>query len=228
MREEADAFSPPSIEKEEMVSVEPWQRLDQFRLPPGFRGRPGWFVQLWWIVQATLFRLSPQFAYPWRRLLLRLFGARIGKNVLIRPTAQIVYPWKTGIGEYSWIGDQAVLYSLGTIEIGSHSVVSQRSYLCAGSHDPEQPDFPIFGKPIHIEDEVWLATDVFVAPGVRIGSGAVVGARSSVFADLPGGWICYGNPARPRRRRERRRCASQSGEEGKHPEDGQSSIGSVG
>jgi putative colanic acid biosynthesis acetyltransferase WcaF len=137
-------------------------------------------------------------------MLLRLFGARVGKKVLIRPTAQIVYPWKTRIGEYSWIGDQVVLYSLGSIDIGAHSVVSQRSYLCAGTHDPEQDDFPILAKAIQIEDGAWLATDVFVAPGVRIGSGAVVGARSSVFSNLPSGWICYGTPARPVRRRGQR------------------------
>ncbi|WP_051076269.1 putative colanic acid biosynthesis acetyltransferase [Verrucomicrobium sp. 3C] len=192
------------IEKQEAGAANSWQRLDRFRLPPGFRGRPAWVVQLWWLVQATLFRLSPQIAYPWRRMLLRLFGARVGKKVLIRPTAQFVYPWKTRIGEYSWIGDQVVLYSLGPIEIGAHSVVSQRSYLCAGTHDPEQHDFPILAKAIQIEDGAWLATDVFVAPGVRIGSGAVVGARSSVFSDLPSGWICYGSPARPIRRRGQR------------------------
>ncbi|NPA51691.1 MAG: colanic acid biosynthesis acetyltransferase WcaF [Aquificae bacterium] len=174
-----------------------YQDLSKFRLPNDFRGKPGWYVQLWWIVQDTLFRWSPQFMYGWRRFLLRLFGAEIGKEVIIRPTARITYPWKIKIGDYSWIGDDVVLYSLGEIEIGNNVVISQRSYLCTGSHDYTKIDFPIFAKKIIIEDEVWLATDVFVAPGVKIEKGTVVGARSSVFSSLPKGKVCIGNPAKP-------------------------------
>ncbi|OCC15620.1 Colanic acid biosynthesis acetyltransferase WcaF [Dissulfuribacter thermophilus] len=134
--------------------------------------------------------------YGWRRLLLRLFGAQIGKRVLIRPSVKITYPWKVKIDDYSWIGDDVVLYSLGKIEIGKHVVVSQRSYLCAASHDYTKTTFDIFDQKIVIGDQVWLATDVFVAPGVKIGDGTVVGARSSVFNDLPSGTICYGTPAK--------------------------------
>ena len=72
----------------------PVQDLKSFVLPPNFRGRPAWFVQLWWIVQATLFRCSPQALYGWRRFLLRLFGAQVGRGVIIRPTVEITYPWK--------------------------------------------------------------------------------------------------------------------------------------
>src|SRR4051812_46747933 len=111
------------------------QDLSEFRLPEHFRGRPAWLVQLWWLVQSTLFGLSPQFMYGWRRFLLRLFGARIGDKVLVRPTARITYPWKVSIGNHSWIGDEAILYSLGEIEIGANVVISQRSYICTGSHD---------------------------------------------------------------------------------------------
>ncbi|WP_022846327.1 putative colanic acid biosynthesis acetyltransferase [Desulfurobacterium sp. TC5-1] len=174
-----------------------FQDLSKFKLPPNFRGKPSWFVQLWWIVQDTLFRWSPQFMYGWRRFLLRLFGAKVGKGVLIRPTAKITFPWKVKIGDYSWIGDEVVLYSLGEIEIGKNVVISQRSYICTGSHDYTKVDFPIFVKKIVIEDEVWLASDVFVAPGVRVGRGTVVGARSSVFSDLPPGKVCIGSPAKP-------------------------------
>jgi putative colanic acid biosynthesis acetyltransferase WcaF len=178
-----------------------YQDLSSFHLPPGFRGRPGWVVQVWWLVQWFLFRPSPQVLYGYRRFLLRLFGAHIGEHVLIRPTAQVTYPWKVTIDDYAWIGDEVVLYSLGEIHIGAHSVVSQRSYLCAGSHDASHPTFDITSAPIHIGEQVWIATDVFVAPGVSIGEGAVVGARSSVFHDLPAGMVCYGSPARPIRPR---------------------------
>lgn len=171
------------------------QDLGRFRLPPGFRGRSGLTVVIWQIVQATLFACSPQPLYGWRRFLLRCFGARIGRSVLIRPTARITYPWKVTIGDRSWIGDHAELYSLGDIRIGADSVISQRSYLCAATHDHRKPDFAMIAKPITIGDQVWIATDVFVAPGVTIADGAVVGARSSVFKNVGTCEIAFGSPA---------------------------------
>jgi len=172
------------------------QNLSAFTLPDNFRGKNAVVVQLWWLVQALLFRTSPQICYGWRRFLLRLFGANIGKKVIIRPSVKITYPWKVSIGDYSWIGDDVVLYSLGEIEIGENTVISQKSYLCTGSHDYLKEDFPIFEKKITIEGECWLATDVFVAPGITIKKGTVVGARSSVYKDLPGNKVCIGNPAK--------------------------------
>jgi putative colanic acid biosynthesis acetyltransferase WcaF len=177
------------------------QDLKAFRLPANFRGRPAWVVQLWWIVQATLFRASPQVLYGWRRFLLRLFGCSLGKGVLVRPTVEITYPWKVSIGDYSWIGHDVTLYSLGDIHIGANVVVSQGSYLCSASHDIQSPTFDIYDKPVSIEDEAWIAAEVFVAPGVRIGRGSVVGARSTVFHDLPPMMVCFGNPAEPVRPR---------------------------
>lgn len=173
-----------------------YQRLDQFRVPPGFRGRSAVYTQLWWIVQSTLFAMSPQALFGWRRWLLRLFGATIGKGVFIRPSARVTYPWKLKVGDHCHIGDEVVLYTLGEIEMGDCVVVSQRSYICTGSHDFTSPTFDIYAKKIVIESEAWVATDVFVAPGIRIGNGAVVGARSSVFSDVPPGVIAVGSPAR--------------------------------
>jgi putative colanic acid biosynthesis acetyltransferase WcaF len=188
-------FAPPND-----VALE-FQDLQQFRVPRGFRGRNGFIVLVWQLVQATLFRLSPQPLYAWRRAVLRLFGAKIGRNVLIRPTARIMYPWKLEINEYSWIGDYVDLYTLDTIKIGRHVVVSQRSYLCTGSHDHEEIAFSYKTAPIVIDDQVWVAADVFVAPGVTIGLGAVIGARSTVFDNIPPGVIALGSPAVPVRNR---------------------------
>jgi putative colanic acid biosynthesis acetyltransferase WcaF len=188
-----------------------YQDLARFRLPDRFRGRSALTVQLWWIVEATLFRHSPQILYGWRRWLLRLFGAQIGRGVLIRPSVRITYPWKVTIGDHSWIGDEAVLYSLAEIHVGANSVVSQRSYLCTGSHDPESPAFDIFAVPIYIGSQCWIASDVFVAPGVSIRDAAVVGARSTVLHDLPEAMICHGTPARPVRRR------GEIGDDASHP-----------
>ncbi|WP_435414255.1 putative colanic acid biosynthesis acetyltransferase [Polaribacter aestuariivivens] len=179
------------------------QKLNNFKLPNNFRGRNVFVVQLWWLVQAIFFRTSPQFLYGYRRFLLRLFGAKIGKKVIIRPTVKVTYPWKVSIGDYSWIGDDVVLYSLGKIEIGKNVVVSQKCYICTGSHDYLKSDFPIYAKKIIIEDEVWLATDVFVSPGIIIKTGTVVGSRSSVYKDLPSNKLCVGNPAKVIRERKK-------------------------
>lgn len=176
-------------------------RLESHRVPKGFRGKSKLYVQLWWLVQATLINLSPQALYSWRRFWLRIFGARIGKKVIIRPSVKITYPWKLSIGDYSWIGDDVVLYSLGEIEIGSNTVISQKSYLCTGSHDYAKETFDIFAKKIIVGNNCWIATDVFVAPGITVGDGVIVGARSSVFKDLKPNWIYKGTPAKAHKAR---------------------------
>lgn len=179
-----------------------YQDISSFKLPPGFRGRSAFIVQLWWIVQGTLFASSPQFMYGWRNWLLRLFGAKVGAKVIVRPSVKVTYPWKVSIGDYAMIGDDVVLYSLGEIEIGHNSVVSQRTYIAAASHDYSQIDFPIYAKKVIVGNQVWITTDVYIGPGVTIGDGTVVGARSSVFKDLPAGMICMGSPCVPIKIRE--------------------------
>ncbi len=171
------------------------QNLELYRTPKDFRGKSAVFVQLWWFTQSTLFKLSPQVFYKWRNFILRLFGAKIGKNVIIRPSVTITYPWKVSIGDNSWIGDDVVLYSLGEIIIGSDTVISQKSYICTGYHDYNKVDFPISAKKITIGNECWLATDVFVSPGISILNGVVVGARSSVMGDLKPYAVYVGSPA---------------------------------
>lgn len=185
-----------------------WQNLSRFNLPAGFRGRSAVTVQLWWLAQATIFKWSPQFAYGFRAALLRLFGAHVGIKTVIRPSVRITYPWKVRIGDYAWIGDNAELYSLGEIEIGAHAVVSQNTYLCAGTHDYTDQAFPILGRSVVIGAQAWVASNVYVAPGVTVGEGAVIGARSAVFQDMPSGMVCMGSPCRAVKRREMRDVVS--------------------
>ena len=172
------------------------QDLSGFSVPKGFRGGNAIKVQLWWAVQATIFAWSPQVLYRWRAFLLRLFGAKIGKNVVIRPSVKITYPWKLTLGDYAWVGDEVNLYTLGEITIGAHSVISQKSYLCTGSHDHASQHFTINATPIVIGEKCWLATDVFVAPGVTIGDGCVIGAGSVVTRDIPPLSFAADNPCR--------------------------------
>ena len=186
-----------------------YQDLKSFQVPPGFRGRNAIWVQCWWIVQASLFAWSPQFAYKWRSWLLRLFGAKVGTGVVIRPSVKVTYPWKLSIGDHAWVGDNVELYTLGEIEIGDDAVVSQNSYLCTGSHDYESETFDIYAKQIKICEQAWVASDVFIAPGITIGKGALVGARSSVFKDMPAGMICAGYPAEPIRERKHNENSSK-------------------
>jgi putative colanic acid biosynthesis acetyltransferase WcaF len=173
-----------------------FQDLSRFRLPAGLRGRPAWFVQLWWIFDSLFVRPTPQVFYAWRRFAWRLFGAKVGHKVLIRPGVRVTFPWKVVIGDYCWIGDNVTLYSIAAITIGEHSVVSQEAYLCAGTHDHYDISFTLVASPIVIEPECWIAARAFVGPGIRIGHGAVVSACSVLVSDVPPGVIVAGFPAR--------------------------------
>lgn len=112
--------------------------------------------------------MSPQIFNRWRVFLLRLFGANIGNNVIIRPSVKITYPWKLTIGENSWVGDDAVLYTLGEILIGENTIISQRCYICTGSHDYDTLDFKITAAPIIIGNSTWLATDVLLHQALKL------------------------------------------------------------
>jgi putative colanic acid biosynthesis acetyltransferase WcaF len=176
-------------------------RLDEADRSGFDYGRSRFLVFLWFTIQDTLFRFSPVPCYAFRRWLLKLFGCKIGEKVIVRPRARLHYPWRIEIGDYSSVGDDVWLYSIASIKIGSHSVISQRSFLCTASHDYLDPQFKTINEPIVVGDGVWIAADVFINPGVTIGDNAVIGARSSVFQDMPGDMICYGSPCRPVKKR---------------------------
>ena len=173
-----------------------YQNLALSSVPADYYGRPRLFVLLWQIVQATVFACTPQPAYAWRRWLLRRFGAKVGRGVLVRQTVRITYPWNVTLGDYCWIGDHVELYSHGPITIGQSAVISQRSYLCTSTHNHADIAFPIIRRSIVVEPEAWVAADSFIAPGVRIGRGSIVAARSTVLRSVAAGTIVSGNPAK--------------------------------
>ena len=152
---------------------------------------------IWSIVYTLLFRTSPRNLHWWRNLLLRAFGARLHPTARVYPRARCWAPWNLSMDENSCIGDDVDVYNVAPISIGVHSTVSQYSYLCAATHDHEDAAHPLVPKPITIGSRCWVAADVFVGPGVTIGDGTVVGARSSVFKDLPEWVVAAGTPARP-------------------------------
>lgn len=150
---------------------------------------------VWGMAWILLFRPSPRPLHAWRRFLLRLFGARIGKSVHLYPSCQVTMPWKLEMGEHSCLGDFVICYNIGGIRIGAHSTVSQYSHLCSSSHDYTLSHMPQTFSPIVIEDQVWVCADAFLAPGVTIGQGAVVGARAVVIRDIEPWTVVGGNPA---------------------------------
>lgn len=178
------------------MSEAPGQGLDlsQFKSELSLGNRAG--RALWGVVWLLLFRPSPRPLHAWRRLLLGLFGARLGRGVRVYQSTRIWAPWNLTMGDYSVLGDHVDCYAVDRIEIGAHSIVSQYTFLCAATHDPDQPSFPLITKPIRIGAQAWVAADAFIGPGVTVGDGAVVGARACVFKDVAPGAIVGGNPAR--------------------------------
>lgn len=151
----------------------------------------------WEVVWLLAFRPTPRWAlHGWRRQLLRWFGAEIGGGCRIAPTCRVWAPWNLAMGEFSALGDGVDCYSMGRITLGSKVAVSQRTFLCAGSHDIRSLSRPLVTGPIVIEDHVWLAAECFVHPGVVIREGAVIGARSVVLKEMPAWSLCAGNPCR--------------------------------
>jgi putative colanic acid biosynthesis acetyltransferase WcaF len=151
-----------------------------------------WLAIKWLFFQTTL---------PWpstfRSALLRLFGARIGHGVVIRANVNISFPWHLHIGDHVWIGEEVMILSLAQVTIESHVCISQRAFLCTGSHDYNSASFPLFAKPITIGADAWICTEAFLGSGVQIGEGAVIGARAVVMCSQPAWMVCAGNPARP-------------------------------
>ena len=166
---------------------------------------------LWAVTWRLLFRPSPRPLHGWRNMLLRLFGARLHRTARVYPTTRIWAPWNLEMHEHSCIGDNCDIYSVDRITIGPRSTVSQYSYLCAASHDFEDPAHPLTTAPITLGANVWVAVDVFVGPGVTIADGTVVGARSSVFKSLPPWVLAAGSPAKPVRPRVLRGAKDEPG-----------------
>ncbi len=155
----------------------------------------------WNLVYQLFFRLSPRPLHQWRVFLLRLFGAKIGQHCHIYPQAKIWAPWNLNIKDYVGVADGVTCYSMAEIYIGSRAVISQGAYLCTGSHDYESSNFQLYAKPIYIADQAWVCAESFICPGVTIGEGAVVGARSVVTKNIPAWMVCAGNPCQPIKKR---------------------------
>lgn len=158
-------------------------------------------MALWQSAWLLFARWTPKPAYPWRVLLLRLFGARVEGHPFVAASARIKMPWNLSLADRACIGPECELYNLAPVRLGARCTLAQQTYLCAGTHDFADPTLPLIVAPISIGADAFLGARVCVLPGVRIGNGAVVGACSVVTRDLPPRMICAGNPCHPLRPR---------------------------
>ena len=185
--------------------VSEWR--DQFR--PTQRAPFGVSARLrraiWALVSATLFRFSPLRLRSARRVLLRIFGAKVAAGVSVHNRARVDSPWNLDIGSQASIGENAWIYALDRITIGARTCVGQDAHLLSGSHDVNAADFRLLTKPIVVGEGCWIAARAILLPGVQVGDFAVIAAGAVVTKAMPAATICGGNPCVPLKPRTLRR-----------------------
>lgn len=170
--------------------------LSRYAAPEFDRGRSRIVEGLWMLIQA-LFVSSWLPGSAHRRLLLRLFGAKIGARVVIKPGVRVKFPWRLRIGDNSWIGECAWIDNLAPVAIDHDCCISQGAYLCTGSHDWSAAGFDLMTRPITLEAGAWVGARATVGPGVTLGRGAVLGLGSTASKDLDPWTVYAGVPAVP-------------------------------
>ncbi|MCB0429361.1 MAG: colanic acid biosynthesis acetyltransferase WcaF [Flavobacteriales bacterium] len=158
---------------------------------------PGPFISrsIWYLVNVIFF-LNPLFPVSFIKvMLLRMFGAKVGKGVVIKPSVNIKYPWKLQIGDHVWIGERVWIDNLAQVSIGSHVCLSQGAMLLCGNHNYKKPSFDLITAPIVLEEGVWIGAQALVCPGVTCHSHAVLGVQSVAASDLESYKVYRGNPA---------------------------------
>lgn len=176
-------------------------------------GRGRITTALWFFFGLPLIRSSINPSSSLRRFLLRLFGARIGPGVVIKPGVRVKYPWRLTIGADSWIGEDCWIDNLEQVTIGSDACLSQGAYLCTGNHDWSDSAFGLIVKPIMVGDGAWIGAMSVIGPGVVLGEGAVALVGSVVTTSIPAFEIHAGAPARLTRTRKFRSREKHADEE---------------
>lgn len=159
-------------------------------------GRGRLWQAMWYMVSLLFFESGWVPLSSVKSMLLRLFGAEIGRGLVIKPNVRIKYPWKLKVGDYCWIGQDVWIDNLVDVCFGSHVCVSQQAYLCTGGHDYRRSSFDLIVRAIHVGDGAWLGARCTVLPGVAVGASAVVAAGSIVTRDVEPWNVVAGNPAR--------------------------------
>lgn len=158
-------------------------------------GRPYPYRALWLLVEALVMLNPVVTPYSLKCWVLRRFGARIGRGVLIKPNVHVKYPWHLEIGDNAWIGERAWIDNFVPVRIGANAVLSQGAYVCTGNHDWSDPGMGLVLKPVTIEDGAWIGAFARVAPGVTVGREAVLTLGSVLLGDAESRGVYSGNPA---------------------------------
>jgi putative colanic acid biosynthesis acetyltransferase WcaF len=158
-------------------------------------GRSRFVQALWFFVGLPLLRSSFIPFSAFRVHMLRIFGASVGRGVVIKPGVRIKYPWRLSLGDNSWIGEDCWIDNLAQVDIGSHSCISQGTYLCTGNHDWSDPAFGLMIKAIVLKEGCWVGARATICPGVTLNQCAVAAAGSVVTRDVGAFEIHSGNPA---------------------------------
>jgi putative colanic acid biosynthesis acetyltransferase WcaF len=161
-------------------------------------------LALWLLTQKTIFRLTPHKLSKLRVFLLRLFGAKIGNDCFIHPSATVYMPWNLEMGDRSAIDFEVMLYAMDKITIGDFVSISYKVNINTASHDYTDPYFSLTTKAVEIKSGAFVGTDSYVSPGVTIGLMTVIGARSTVTKDMPDNFVCFGHPCKPYKPREKK------------------------
>ena len=146
-----------------------------------------------WILAAR--PLPRSVGRKWKIFILRRFGAKIHGTANIYSSVRIYMPWNLEMGPYSCLAPDVDCYNVAKVSIGANATVSQKTYLCAASHDISRSTNPLIYAPIVVEDQAWIGASCFIGMGVTIGQGAVVGATASVYKNVKPWNIVGGNPA---------------------------------
>lgn len=149
----------------------------------------------WYYINALIFNTSLFPIMGLKRILLRIFGAKIGKGVIIKPSVHIKYPWNLSIGDFAWVGEGVWIDNLVQVEIGAHACISQGAYLFCGNHDFKKATFDLVVKPIRMEEGAWVGAGAMVCPGVVLHSHSVLAAGSVATQPIAAYTIAQGNPA---------------------------------
>lgn len=158
-------------------------------------------IGLWYIVNSLFFQSYLVPLSGVKTFLLRCFGARIGKGVVIKPGVTIKYPWKLTIGDFSWIGEKVWIDNLAMVTIGAHCCLSQGAFLLTGNHDYRSVGFDLSVSPIILEDGVWIGAMAVVCPGIICHTHSVLAVQSTATTHLEPFTIYQGNPALGKKKR---------------------------
>ena len=169
--------------------------LSKFSTGDFYRGAGPLKEGVWILASLFLFRLCPFKLSGLKCAVLRAFGAKVGRGVVIKPRVTITFPWQLTVGNHVWLGEECWLLNLEHITIADNICISQRAFLCTGNHNYKSQMFDLIVKPVHVEEGAWIGAWAFVGPGVTVGSHAVLTAGSVATSDLQPFGIYRGNPA---------------------------------